>query len=119
MVAQISPVMLSPCAPILEACDPGAPLAKRLEQLEEVARWVIEMPALKRLHRPAPLQLEQLRILLETLKASPALRQRFAATLGAVLRDTTAVALFAESGMPNDRGLGSETIDRIARRVLP
>lgn len=36
-----------------------------------------------------------------------------------MLRDTTAVALFAESGMPNDRGLGSETVDRIARRILP
>jgi site-specific recombinase len=119
MVAQISPIMLAPCVRQLEACDPDAPLAQRLEAIEDVARWVIDIPALKRLHRPAPLQLQQLRSLLDTLKAAPVLRQRFSATLASVLRDTTAVALFAESGMPSDRGLGSETIDRIARRVLP
>jgi site-specific recombinase len=119
MVAQTQPLTQSPCAQPLELCDPRAPLAQRLEALEEVARWVIEIPALKRLHRPGPLQLMNVRILLDTLKASPPLRERFSATLGSVLRDTTAVALFADSGMPNDRGLGSETIDRIARRVLP
>src|SRR5687768_853181 len=109
----------SPCAHALSACDPAASLAQRLDALEDVARWVSDLPALKRLRRPAPLQLQQLRILLDTLAKSPALRQRFAATIGSVLRDTTAVALFAESGMPSDRGLGSETLDRIARRVLP
>ncbi len=119
MVAHTSPVTLPPGAQALEVCDPDAPLAQRLEALEGVARWVIEIPALKRLHRPAPLQLQQLRVLLDALRSSPPLRQRFSATLASVLRDTTAVALFAESGMPNDRGLGSETVDRIARRILP
>lgn len=119
MVAQTLPVSSSPCAQVLESANPNAPLAQRLEALEDIARWVIDIPALKRLHRPAPLQLERLRILLDTLKTSPGLRERFSATLGSVLRDTTAVALFAESGMPNDRGLGSETVDRIARRILP
>ncbi len=119
MVASAAPVMLSPCAGQLEECNPKASLAERLDALENVARWVIEIPALKRLHRPAPLQLQQLRTLLDTLKAEPHLRQRFTATLASVLRDTTAVALFAESGMPNDRGLASETMDRAARRILP
>jgi site-specific recombinase len=39
--------------------------------------------------------------------------------IGAILEDTDAVALFAESGLPNDRGLVPETIDRLFRIILP
>ena len=37
----------------LAALDPSAALADRLDEVEAVARWVIEVPALKRLARPA------------------------------------------------------------------
>src|SRR5262249_5084667 len=36
-----------------------------------------------------------------------------------VFRDTSAVHLFSEAGLPSDRGIGSETIDRISRLLLP
>jgi len=103
----------------LGALDPKASLEERLDQIEEVARWVIEVPALKRLSRPESLQLSHLTVLLATLSNSPELRQRLSATFASVLRDTTAVPLFAEAGMPSDRGLASETIDRVTRRILP
>src|SRR5215813_598132 len=103
----------------LNALDPSAPLEARLDHLEEVCRWVIQVPALKRLSRPAPLQLSHLRLVLQVLAANPGLRQQLSATLASVLRDTTALHLFAEAGMPSDRGLASETVDRISRRVLP
>lgn len=106
-------------AQALDLLDPKASLATRLDALEDVARWVIEIPAVKRLLKPAPLQLARLRTLVGALQANPTYRERFSAVINSILRDTTAVALFAESGMPNDRGLGSETIDRIARRILP
>jgi site-specific recombinase len=103
----------------LAALDPSAPLEVRLDRLEDVARWVIEVPALKRLSRPAPLQLSHLRLLLQALAIDADARHRLTKTLGSVLAETTAVPLFAEAGMPSDRGLVSETIDRIERRVLP
>jgi site-specific recombinase len=105
--------------PVLEALDPNADLAARLDALEDLARQVIELPAIKRLNAPAPLQLARLQTLLHCLAAVPSYRQRLAATLSSVLRDTTAVALFAEAGMPSDRGISNETLDRIARRILP
>src|ERR1700733_6048707 len=105
--------------PLLEALDPSAVLSQRLDALENLARILIEIPAIQRLRRPAPLQLARIRALLASLDAVPKYRERLTATLRSVLRDTSAVALFAEAGMPNDRGLANETIDRIARRILP
>ena len=115
LAAQAPPELLD----ALSALDPNARLEHRLEQLEDVARWVIEVPALKRLSRPAPLQLSHLRLLLQVLGSEPELRQRLSQTLHSIFIDTTALHWFAEAGMPNDRGLGQETIDRISRRVLP
>jgi site-specific recombinase len=105
--------------PVLEALDPQADLSVRLNAVEDLAHLVFDIPAMQRLRAPAPLQLARLHALLRTLETVPAFRQRLAATLGSVFRDTTAVALFAEAGMPSDRGISSETLDRIARRILP
>ncbi len=103
----------------LDLLDPTASLPTRLDALEDVCRWVIEIPAVKVLSRPAPLQLAHLRQLITALDKNPKYKERFNAVVASILRDTSAVALFAEAGMPNDRGLGSETMDRIARRILP
>jgi site-specific recombinase len=46
-------------------------------------------------------------------------QRRFEATLAAVLEATRGVKLLGEIGLPNDRGLLAETVDRFARRLLP
>jgi site-specific recombinase len=104
---------------LLGALDPEGSLAKRLDTIEELARWVIEVPAFKRLLRPAPLQLARLRQLIEVVQDDASLRAKLSATLGSVFRDTSAVHLFSEAGLPSDRGIATETIDRISRRILP
>ena len=104
---------------LLGALHPDLSLAKRLDSLEDLARWVIEVPAFKRLLRPAPLQIARLRQVLAVVAADPGLKGKLAATLGSILRDTSAVHLFSEAGLPSDRGIANETIDRISRRILP
>ncbi|HEY1472026.1 MAG TPA: hypothetical protein VGF61_23500 [Candidatus Acidoferrum sp.] len=59
------------------------------------------------------------RVWLSVLEASPEIRDRYRAAIATILDETDAVALFAESGLPNDRGLLPETIDRLFRIVLP
>ena len=59
------------------------------------------------------------RVWLSILEASPEVRERYRAAISSILEETDAVALFAESGLPNDRGLVPETIDRLFRIVLP
>jgi len=103
----------------LDRLDKDLPLADRLDAVEELARWVIEVPALRRLLRPAPFQLARLLQLLDAVATDPERRRRLSETVASVLRDTSAVHLFSEAGLPSDRGLSIETIDRISRRLLP
>jgi site-specific recombinase len=103
--------------PLLEALHPDAPLNQRLDALENLARLHFDTGRLRL--SPAPVQVARLRGLVNALAGAPAYRDRLRATLASVLRDSTAVALFSEAGIPSDRGLMNETIDRISRRVLP
>ena len=59
------------------------------------------------------------RVWLSVLEASLEVHERYRSAISAILEETDAVALFAESGLPNDRGLFPETIDRLFRIVLP
>src|SRR5262245_1239826 len=102
--------------PLLEALDPRAPLPARLDAFEDLVRLHLDVAWLS---RPAPIQVARLGALVKSLVTRPAYRDRLRATLGSVLRDTNAVALFSEAGLPSDRGLAKETVDRIARRLLP
>jgi site-specific recombinase len=59
------------------------------------------------------------RVFLSALEASPELRDRFHAGIAAILDETDGVGLFAQAGLPTDRGLVPETFDRFFRIVLP
>lgn len=59
------------------------------------------------------------RVWISILQASPELRDRYHAGIAAILEETDAVSLFAQSGLPTDRGLLSETFDRFFNIVLP
>ena len=59
------------------------------------------------------------RIWLSILESSPELRDRYHAGVAAILEETDAVPLFAQAGLPTDRGLLSESFDRFFRIVLP
>lgn len=103
----------------VNALDPSASLIVRLDAIEEIARWVINPGGFARLRAPAPLQLSRIKHLIQVLEDHPEITTRLAKTLESVFWESKSVALFAESGMPGDRGLFSETIERIAQRVLP
>ena len=59
------------------------------------------------------------RVWLSILESSPELRDRYHAGIASILEETDAVSLFAQAGLPTDRGLLSETFDRFFRIVLP
>jgi site-specific recombinase len=59
------------------------------------------------------------RIWLSILEASPELRDRYHAGIAAILDETDGVGLFAQAGLPTDRGLLSETFERFFGIVLP
>jgi len=59
------------------------------------------------------------RVWLSILQSSPEVRDRYLAGIAAILDETDGVSLFAESGMPSDRGLLPEAFDRLFTILLP
>lgn len=101
---------------LLARCRPEGSPAERLLAIEQLGLYVVAGPAVQTADAPALLRLEYL---VRALERIPAARERFCATVHAVLSTTRAVTLLGEIGLPNDRGLIAETIDRLARGVLP
>ncbi len=102
---------------LLARCKPDAPLADHLIAIEHLGRFVVAGPAIA---TPAKHQaLARLELLVLALERIPAAKRRFQASVLAVLSGTRALKLFAEIGLPNDRGLLAETSDRLARKFLP
>jgi site-specific recombinase len=95
-----------------------ATLPARLDSLERIGRWLVHGPP-----PPGPIQeiapVARLRLLVRALDRFPVSRTRLSACVGSVLAETSGIKLFAEAGLPNDRGLGHETLDRVSRRLLP
>jgi hypothetical protein len=102
-------------------------LRTRLDAFVELFNWLRVSD--RRIPEPLPrdpqarkrseAQWKRERVWLSVLEASPEVRERYRAAIATILDETDAVALFAESGLPNDRGLVPETIDRLFRIVLP
>jgi site-specific recombinase len=59
------------------------------------------------------------RVWVSVLEASPEIRERYSESIGTLLKQTAGTSLFAQSGLPNDRGLFAEAADRFFRIVLP
>ena len=59
------------------------------------------------------------RVWLAILAASPELRDRHNAAIAAILEETDGVSLFAQAGLPTDRGLIPEMFERLFLALLP
>lgn len=101
---------------LLTRCRPDGSPTERLLAIEQLGLYIVAGPAVQSPDPPALLRLEYL---VRALERIPAARERFCATVHAVLSSTRAIKLLGEIGLPNDRGLIAETIDRLARGVLP
>ena len=53
------------------------------------------------------------------LESSATIRDRYHAGIAAILKETNAISLFAQSGLPTDRGLFPEVSDRFFGHILP
>jgi site-specific recombinase len=107
---------------LLTALDADAELARRSDALVALAAFVRSGPAI-----PAPdgtepgerAPLQRLRLLVAALEQFPELAARAAAVTQAVLAESAGLGWFARAGVPADRGLWGETMDRLSRRFLP
>jgi site-specific recombinase len=58
-------------------------------------------------------------LLLDVLEQVPAVREAVQEAIGRIIQDTDAVNLFADAGLPCDRGFLAEFGDRLMSKLLP
>jgi site-specific recombinase len=113
---------LSKLHALFSATDGQAAFGERMAKLEGFVRWVKDggrVPALPDADPGDRPQIGRLRLLVLALERFPDCAQVFGGLLGSVLGDLNAVPLLARAGIPADRGLLGETMDRLSRSFLP
>jgi site-specific recombinase len=105
---------------LASSASPDQDLEERLNWLVDVAQWIRrpghdgETPTVN-----MSLQSGRLRRLLDMLDRNPAWKLAVARTLRSIIRETRAVALFSETGLPRQFGLLAEIGERLTRKFLP
>ncbi len=93
---------------LLAQARPDKSLADRVDWAEDLFAWVRrDVPATR------------LKLLLQLLERQPEARERVAATLRSVVRDTQALDLFVDTGLPRGAAFTPELLARIFSRLLP
>ena len=105
---------------LASSASPDQPLEERLNWLVDVVQW-IRRPGHEGETPPAnmPPQSGRLRRFLDMLERNPGWKLPVAKTLRSIIRETRAVALFSETGLPRQFGLLTEIAERFARKFLP
>jgi site-specific recombinase len=93
---------------LLAHADPSQPLAERVAWVEDLLTWV---------RRDAPAQ--RVKLLLQILERQPEARTRVGQALRSIVRDTQALDLFADTGLPRGVAFMQELMSRVMSRVLP
>jgi site-specific recombinase len=117
---------LQTLADLLEVFTRAGTLRARLDALVELHSWLRRKdhrlpelsPATGSFAGTGP-EWRRERVWLAILESSPTLRDRYHAGIASILEETDAISLFAQAGLPTDRGLIPETFDRFFRIVLP
>jgi site-specific recombinase len=106
----------------LSGIDANAALSDRIQKLDALVRWVRDSSRLPPLPDADPgdrPQVGRLRVLVLAVERFPECAEPLSALVGSVLGECSAVQLIARSGIPADRGLLGETMDRLSRSILP
>jgi site-specific recombinase len=105
---------------LASSASPAQSLEERLNWLVDLAQW-IRRPGHEEEAPSANMSLQsgRLRRLLDVLERNPEWKLAVARTLRSIIRETRAVSLFSETGLPRQSGLLTEMSERLARKFLP
>ncbi|HTJ83189.1 MAG TPA: hypothetical protein VL400_15830 [Polyangiaceae bacterium] len=107
---------------LLSELDPAVDLIALEIQTIRLGEWIRsggEAPRLDGTPVSEAPQIRRLRVLVAALEAFPALRAKLGMVLHELLIEQSALPFFAKMGIPGDRGLFAETVDRVSRRLMP
>ncbi|HEX3797774.1 MAG TPA: hypothetical protein VH413_03665 [Verrucomicrobiae bacterium] len=112
---------LTPLDVLASSASPTDTLEHRLNWLVNVVQWIRrpghedEVQALSELQ----IQTGRLRRLLDVLDKNPEWKISVARTLRSIIRETSALELFCETGLPRQFGMLREIGERLSRKILP
>jgi site-specific recombinase len=93
---------------LLAHVDSNRPLPERVAWAEDLVVWI---------RRRSPEK--SLRLLFQILERHPEVKLRVAQTFRSLVRDTEALDLFADTGLPRRIGFAHEARSRLTARILP
>jgi site-specific recombinase len=111
---------LPPLDVLASSASAADALENRLNWLVDVVQW-IRRPG----HDDEPVATEiqiqtgRLRRFFDVLDRNPEWKRSVAQTLRSIIRDTSALELFTETGLPRQFGMVQEIGERLARKLLP
>jgi site-specific recombinase len=107
---------------VLSRVDPRASREAREETMIDLAYWVRlggDVPVGDGALAPTRSQHKRVALLVTALEMFPYFRERVSKLLQVVLLEHSGLSLLARVGIPGDRGLFSETVDRLSRGLMP
>jgi site-specific recombinase len=106
---------------LASSASAGDALGNRLNWLVDVVQW-IRRPGHEDKVASSPevqIQAGRLRRFLDVLDKNPEWKRSVARTLRSIIRETSALDLLTETGLPRQFGMVQEMVERLARKVLP
>ncbi|MEI9863593.1 MAG: hypothetical protein WDN00_03360 [Limisphaerales bacterium] len=93
---------------LLTQARPDQPLVERVAWAQDLLAWMRrDVPATR------------LKLFLQLLERQPEAHKKVAQTLRSIVRDTEALDLFADTGLPNGTGFTRELLSRLVSGALP
>ena len=107
---------------LLVSIDPAAETLERDASLVGLAAWIRrggKLPALEASGHGELPPITRLRWLVASLESFPGLSLRIGCAVAMTLREESADAFLGKTGIPGDRGIFAETVDRLSRGLMP
>src|SRR5580692_11205819 len=112
---------LPPLDVLASSSSSGDALENRLNWMVDVVQW-IRRPGHEEETQAVPeiqIQAGRLRRFLDVLDRNVEWKKSVAQTLRSIIRETSALELFSETGLPRQFGMFQEMSERLARKLLP
>ncbi len=112
---------LPPLDVLASAASAGDALENRLNWLVDVVQWIRRPGHEDQIQALPELQIQagRLRRFLDVLDRNVEWKKSVAQTLRSIIRETSALELFSETGLPRRFGMVQEISERLARKLLP
>ena len=101
---------------VLRSAKAEAPLGDRIDWIRSLVAWIRHPVKGHDAVASAHLRLKRLFTLLDR---QPEMKDSVARTLRSLIRDTCALDLFCETGLPREAGFAQEAFQRLSQRLLP